>query len=162
MADPSLLADLRNAIANVPDLREAYVVTRRRTVGSGTEEFGRRYRLRRRPVAQSKASSRATLDTTIAEAEAAGARFFAPQQDGTWSEAGPIEVAPMCLPSGERVLLVTHVTEPHFAAPEIGIEIRATSDADCGRLAKDVAAALEIATSRITWVRPIGWPDHVE
>ena len=59
------------------------------------------------------------------------------------------------------MLLVAHGDIEEPAAPDIGIEVRASAGAQCREVAEEIAAEIGGTDERIIWLRPAGWPGEV-
>jgi len=104
--------------------------------------------------------SYAYLNIGFPELHTAGIDLVEPVEDGRWSEAGPTAVGYIELPSGAELLLVGHLFDAGQIARDVGVEVRASSDVVGPAVAEELADELGVSRSRITWVRPPGWPQQ--
>jgi len=104
----------------------------------------------------------ATIRAGRAELEACGIELQAPEFDGSWDEAGPVEEALLELDSGEQAILIWHLAleqhpEHYRAAP---LELRAPLQTPSPRAFADaVLAELGLPCERLEWlVEERYWP----
>jgi len=90
----------------------------------------------------------ALIDISPEKLESAGIQFAEPPQDGTWSEAGPIEECPVTLPSGVELLLVVHGHDP-----SLGIDVRAPVAVRGPSVANELIKELGVPASSLRWLR---------
>jgi len=98
----------------------------------------------------------ATIRATRTELLEREIELRTPVEDGTWSEAGPIQEAILEIPSGEQPLLIWHLTieelPEHFdnATP---LELRAPrSTADPSAFVRAFLAAADLPEDRADWI----------